>query len=403
MRILLSSYGCAPDTGSESGVGWAWATGLAREGYDVTVMTTSRDAEAIKSWTATVRPENLRFEFVDDPLWGSRVPGQAGVGVRYLAWQRACYVRAKALAETEPFDIAHHVSWGSIQLGSWLGMLNIPFVFGPVGGGQTFPSALRRYYVGRYIDEWIRTFLTRNGLRVSPFTLAPLRQAASVLVNNSDTAALARRLGAGRVEYVSELFIDSIAAPPPRRKPHASLNLLWVGRLLPRKGLPLALDAISRVPEDVEVQLRIAGDGPQLSWAVDTVRHGALGERVSLLGRVPHGEMSELYRWSDALLFTSLRDTTGAQLLEAATYGNAIIALDHHGAHDLVPGAAGIKVPVGTADETVTGVRDAIIALYEDRRALRRMQDEAYEFARHLTWSRTAAQVKRIYAEATSA
>lgn len=54
----------------------------------------------------------------------------------------------------ERFDIVHHVSWGSLQLGTWMGFLPVPLVFGPVGGGQTAPASLREFHAGDWRTEW---------------------------------------------------------------------------------------------------------------------------------------------------------------------------------------------------------------------------------------------------------
>src|SRR5208283_2053083 len=71
-------------------------------------------------------------------------------------------------------------------------------------------------------------------------------------------------------------------------------------------------------------------------------------------------ELRRAYAEHDALIFTSLRDTFGSQLLEAMAMGVPIITLDLHGAHDWLPDVASIKVPVGGPAETVRNLAGAI-------------------------------------------
>src|SRR5689334_23093466 len=84
-RILLSAYACEPDRGSEPGVGWGWATELARVGHEVTVLTRAANRATIECKPA---PENLRFLYFDLPSWAQhmrQLPG--GKALYYVLWQ----------------------------------------------------------------------------------------------------------------------------------------------------------------------------------------------------------------------------------------------------------------------------------------------------------------------------
>jgi glycosyltransferase involved in cell wall biosynthesis len=48
----------------------------------------------------------------------------------------------------------------------------------------------------------------------------------------------------------------------PERTSNKKIKILWVGRLFALKGLPLVLEALSKVGEDVDFELTILGDGP---------------------------------------------------------------------------------------------------------------------------------------------
>ena len=63
------------------------------------------------------------------------------------------------------------------------------------------------------------------------------------------------------------------------------------------------------------------------------------------------------------MLFTSLRDSFGSQVLEAMAMGLPIICLDLHGAHDFVPDAASLKVSIGSPGETVHNLAGAIAGI----------------------------------------
>jgi short-subunit dehydrogenase len=70
MRILLSAYACEPGRGSEPGVGWHWATELARLGHEVAVITRSnnRPVNRIRHWRSR-QSAACDFYYYDLPSW----------------------------------------------------------------------------------------------------------------------------------------------------------------------------------------------------------------------------------------------------------------------------------------------------------------------------------------------
>src|SRR5579859_2558519 len=144
MKILLSAYACEPNKGSEPGVGWNWALALARRGYEVHVLTRSNNRKAIENdpkWSRSL----LHFHFYDLPAWGrfwKRWSG--GIYLYYLLWQIGVYKFAKTLHAREKFETVQHITFVSHRQPSFMGRLGIPFIFGPVGGGESMPKQLRK-------------------------------------------------------------------------------------------------------------------------------------------------------------------------------------------------------------------------------------------------------------------
>jgi hypothetical protein len=76
----------------------------------------------------------LVFDYVSGPPWSRRVRGQVGVYVDYLAWQWVAMQRAKEMLRNgRSFDLVHHVTFGSLTLGTFMGLLGVPLVLGPLG------------------------------------------------------------------------------------------------------------------------------------------------------------------------------------------------------------------------------------------------------------------------------
>ncbi len=404
MHVLLSAYVCEPNRGSEHGNGWNWSSHLAAAGHTVVVLTRPEHEAAIRAELAARPIPNLQFIYVALPERAKALLfGLTGVYLRYFLWQRAAYQIARQLDRAQGFDVVHHVTWSSLMGGSLLWRLGKPFVFGPVGGGQTAPPAFKTYFNGGWRQEALRTALTRHVVPYNLFTRKLLGAASLVLATNEDTVSLAERMGARRVELFLDtglpdhFFLNGSAPDRPARpaSPPESLRILWTGRIYPRKALSLTLDVLSRVK--VPFTLTILGDGPLGSVLPDWIRDYGLDGKVDWRGRVPWGDVQEAYWNHDLFLFTSLRDSCAAQLLEAMANGLPIVTLNLHGAVHLVPDAAGIKVPVTSPEETVRALARAVDMLYHHPDIRATMRRAGLDAARHHEWSRRASVVTDLY------
>jgi len=398
VRLLVSAYACEPNKGSESGNGWNWAHGLAKRGHEVYLLTRPHGRDAINNELSARPMSTLHVTYVDVPRWSKRYfRGQSGVYAHYFLWQRTALDVAKRLQPH--LDLVHHVTWGSLHAGSHLWKLGLPFVFGPVGGGQVAPPAFREFFGNGWGKEWLRTLLTRF-LIFSRFHRRMLSNSILVLATNEETVMMANRLGAPRVNFFLDTGLPEGFYPPesPVRQPSAELRVLWIGRLYPRKALPLAFMAIERaVAMGVPAHLTVVGDGP-LGLKVPTwIRHYSLEGRVDWWGQVPWRRVRDAYASHDVFLFTSLRDSCPAQLLEAMAFGLPIITLSHQGARGLVPNQAGLKVPVTNPDQVAEELAKGLHLLWKEPRKAELMGRAGLEFARQQAWPLRIVRMERLY------
>ena len=156
MKILLSALACSPGVGSEPATGWNWARSLADLGHDVTVLTMANYREAILA----ADPKGIDFHFIDIPT--SPLPKftrQLWTVDIYRRWQDAAL---RHVAEKpNSYDVVHHVTWGSLHLGSTLWRLKVPMVYGPIGGGQTAPANYWRYFGSEWPAETLQDGIYR--------------------------------------------------------------------------------------------------------------------------------------------------------------------------------------------------------------------------------------------------
>ncbi len=394
MRILLSAYNCRPHRGSEFAIGWNWTVELSRLGHSVHVLTHAGNREEIEAEIAKNPLPNVEFSYLDAPSWAMKI-GLGTMRLRYLMWLWVALKRARELEQE--IDLCHHVSWGSLDGNGFLWMLKSPFFVGPVGGGQQAPAAFRQYFGDAWPAERFRNVFVRFVSRWNPIAKGAARNARLVLAANSDTLRMLEKLGCKNKKLVSDVALHESFVPQfaPKREEEHELRLLWVGGLIPRKALNLALEAISEA--EAPVWITIAGNGPLASELPHWLTDFGLAGRTRWLGQVEWAKMRDLYSSHDVFLFTSLRDTCGFQSMEAMAHGMPVIALDHHGAHDWIPDNAGIKVPVTNPKETVAGLASAIDRLWREPELREQMGINAYEYAKKQTWENRVREIAALY------
>ncbi len=398
MRVLLSAYACEPDRGSEPGNGWNWALHLAEEGHEILLMTCPYGRQAIeKELNVIDNTLTIKVKYVDVPLWTKPfLKGRFGLFCHYYLWQISAFKAVEKL--TKNIDLVHHVTWGSIKGGSLLWRLQKPFVFGPIGGGQVAPSGFGSIFGRGYIFEQIRTVYTKKILPFNPFLKSLMRNTSLVLVTNKETSYLAKRLGVKNIAFFFDTGLPESFYPKrfPIRKKNNVFKLLWIGRLYPRKALPIAIEVVKRFKSPVK--LIIVGDGPMGKKLKKYLEDPIIQKRVEWCGQVSWRSVKNYYKSCDALLFTSLRDSCPAQLLEAMAFGLPIVTLNHHGARDLVPDTAGIKVEIGSLETTIKRITRGIELLFEYPEQRVAMGRAGYEFAMLHKWNHRVHLATKLYA-----
>ncbi|HEV3011187.1 MAG TPA: glycosyltransferase [Burkholderiales bacterium] len=154
----------------------------------------------------------------------------------------------------------------------------------------------------------------------------------------------------------------------PRREPEAPLELVYIGRLAPRKGLAEAIAAVALARDaGVAARLVIAGAGPEEQLLRQQVQSLGLESAVSFSGPAYGAGKAKLLGEADALLLASHAEGLPYALLEAMAAGVVPVVTPVGGIPDVVqPGLHGLMVPVGDAQ----AIAAAIGALSRDRERL---------------------------------
>lgn len=407
MRVLLSAYVCEPGGGSEHKDGWLWARELAGR-CQLTLLTdvAFRDSieSAVEGWTK--RPRRVYIDVSDHR---PRLHPLLDVFPHYGAWQRRALAVAARLHDEAPFDVVHHVTYGSHRLPTLLGQLGIPLVWGPLGGGErvraTFASP-RWLGPGQATREMVRGLWNR-GCRIDPRLRATARQAAVIAVATPESLApypwKTRRKGLVMAKTaIDEAERAALAALPPRAHDPAGLSVAFTGRLLGWKGPTFALHAFARHARSFpRATLHLYGDGPLRPQLEREARRLGVADRVRLHGQVPRAALLAAYGAHHVFCFPSLHDSYPAAVLEAMTAGLPVVCLDAGGPARMVPDGAGVRVRPASPRQAIGELADALTTFTRDAQAWRRASEHARRHAldRHATPG-IAEMATRLYAAA---
>lgn len=406
LKVLLSAYACQPNRGSEPGVGWNTACDLARH-HDVWVLTCAHNRSGIEAVDPRSLPSGLHFVYHD--LWSlpetwNPDDNKLACEVHYYTWQVSAYLKARRLHREVEFDLVNHVTYVRYWMPSLMALLPIPFVLGPVGGGETAPSGFHEDLEGtaRHFEK-LRDAARWIGEH-DPFVRRSVRGSHVALSTTRQTAARLRHMGARRVDLLGECGLrrsevdqlGDLAAPPAR-----PLRFISVGRLLHWKGVHLGLRAFAQahLPEAV---YWIVGDGPWRDRLQAEARALGIGDRVRFWGRLPRSEAMEKLAASHALVHPSLHDSGGWVCLEAMAARRPVLCLDLGGPAYQVTSRTGIKIPPRSPEQVVRELSEAMHALAHDPDRRRRLGQNGHRrVLDRFLWKHKTETLLRIYDSVT--
>jgi glycosyltransferase involved in cell wall biosynthesis len=393
MKVLLSAYACEPGKGSEPGVGWQWMLEIARLGHEVWVLTRANNREPIER-AGPLAPRNVRFVYYDLPEWLVRLKkGLPFLQVYYAWWQWGAYHAARALHRRERFDMVHHVTFGVYRQPSFMGRLGIPFVFGPVGGGERTPFRLRLDYGLRgHLSDAARD-VVNAAATWNPWLHETLRDADLVLVKTPQTGAALPARCQEKVRQVVEIGSGTPSDAPTAARQSADVRFLFVGRLLFWKGLQYGLRAFAVLLRDVPgARLTVAGAGPDQQRLQQLAARLQIDHAVEWTGWIDHAKVKHVYREHDVLLFPSLHDSSGGVVLDAMAHGLPVVCFDLGGPGVLVDDTCGIVVRTASrrAEDLVSDIAAGMKELAASPERRRALQAGAVSRARASTWAAAA-------------
>lgn len=273
---------------------------LAKVGHEVKIIAPNINSELVDESNVYFFGKNRSLN-----IGGTKIDLNIAVGEEKTA--------LKEFLKTEKFDIIHyHTIWNPL----------LPFQvrrYARTKHVATFHDTPKNLFIGRWImplvARWVFSFLDE------------------IISVSKTQSGFIKRFSKRKIEIIPNgIDLEDIQNQPKVRKDPSTFQLLFLGRLEPRKGVMHALQAFRRLKMTyLNLKLVIAGDGDDRKLVEEYISEYDLRD-VELKGFVDEGTKYALLQESDIYLAPALYgESFGIVLLEAMSIGTPMAGYANEG------------------------------------------------------------------------
>jgi glycosyltransferase involved in cell wall biosynthesis len=175
-------------------------------------------------------------------------------------------------------------------------------------------------------------------------------------------------------------------------------TVLFVGSIVPRKGLPYLVEAAKKVvKQQANTKFVIVGDGPLRKQLDESLNASGLIGNFVFLGNLKENQLPAVYGAADVFVLPSIQEGQGIVLLEAQACGKPVIAFGEGGVYEAVRDKeTGFLVELGNSE----GLADNLLKLLDDEGLRQKMGAAGRRFvAENFTWDLCAKRMLGVYRE----
>lgn len=391
MNYLISAYSVNPYKGSEDSIGWNWVLQYEKnykEGDRIILLTKKFNEKDTRRGLKEFNIQHVELVIVDVPnaLNWFREKHSAFHHMYYILWQHWAWLWVKHSGIR--FDVIHHVTMNDYRIPSELYKAKgAKVIWGLMGGAQVTPRPLKVYEKNQLVASF-REFVNKS-CSWNPFYKKALRSYYKIYCINNETQKQISRIVGKDVPLMPELALrDEYKNLPIRKGKNDILKIVFVGRLIGKKGIAFLVDALSLMPTDMDWELLIFGDGDDRALIEKQIADSGIGKNVKLMGNRPLNQIAEAYQQADVFVLPSLRETSGNVLLEAMAYAVPIVAFDTSFCRLLKEVDCGVFINTEQAlDNIKEDYCKAIVTLGQDKELAKQMGLNGYKYVNSkLTW-----------------
>lgn len=202
-----------------------------------------------------------------------------------------------------------------------------------------------------------------------------------------------------QAEVIPEGF--SVVSKGSGKKEENSKKILFVGRLVERKGVEYLIRAIPLVSQELDAKLDIVGDGEMRSKLEELAHSLKIKDRVNFTGRVEETLLDKYYQECDLFVLPAIVDSKGDTeglgmvLVEALSYGKPVIASAVGGIVDIIKNKeTGLLVP----EKDEKALAQAIVSILKNHSWAKELASGGYQhIKKHFDWDKIVDKTLTLY------
>lgn len=397
IKPLFIAFACEPERGSEPGIGWNCVYHASRT-RPVWVITDALHRERMEAHLARTNERNINVIYYEVTRVGEWIWKRPFLlNFYYYLWHRNVAKLTQKLHQEHHFDVVHHVSYVRYWMPTAAGSSGIPFVWGPVGGGEGPPFGfLKGFGPKAQASELLRS-ATRWVFEHLPSVRRCAEAADIAIACSTESAERMKRLDVKNLRTISCIGITPTQDTPGSERQATKVRFISVGRLLYWKGFDLGLRAFAKV-NIPNAEYVVVGGGPDLEKLKSLALRLGIQERVRFTGELGWRDGLEEFKQADVLVHPSLHDSGGFVVLEAMELSKPVICLKLGGPAMHVDSRNGFAIPAISVPQVIDDIGRAMTELASNPELRKRLGESGRNRAIHeFSWQSKAEEFERIY------
>lgn len=387
MKLLISAYACRPDMGSEPAVGWNWVLEYSKL-CELVVLTNFTNKPYIEAYLSEnkLNFEKVKFIYVKPKLkvelWYKE--WERFERFYYICWQHAALRIAKNLCNKEKFDYVQHITYVSCVMPTYMYKLKVPFIYGPVSGGEAVPNVIR-YPFGKKekIIETIRKCTQLVAKKSLNLKRCCENAKLIITVTEESKNMLSAKYREKAIVLQAIGLNKSVILDKKKSFNESKTKFLIAGRMLSWKGFRIGIEAFVKALESgAKAELTVLGAGnSEMKNMLKNIAGEYHNREIHFVDSVRYDKMAEFYDEHDVLLNCSLRDSGCLVVMEAMGRGLPIICIDTGGPKINTESGGAIKIRPVNYSLLKEKLADAILKLSQNGEIKSRLSYEGQKIA----------------------
>lgn len=408
-KVLVLAYQLSPFRGSEYSVGWNYVINMSKNNLLTVIYGASGnhlgDTLELEEYSKLNTIPNVNFVPVksNDKINRLNSLNKKGKFVysfyfAYKEWHKLVFLKVNELCLTEKFDVVHFLNPIGYREPGFLWKLNLPYIWGPIGGIQNIPfNMFAAFSLNGKIKFAVRNIVNFFQFRVN-FTLQKvLRNTDVLLASTSENGSSLFRRFKKDYFYIPENGLLRVPINLSLDKYDVSLlQLVWIGNINDGKALMILLNALRKVKYS-NYRLNIVGDGSLREYLINYSIANRINENIYWHGNIPREKVLAILNNSHLHISSSLIEGNPTVIWEAMSVNVPTMSLDICGMHDTICDKCGIKIPLNNYKQVVSDFAKNISNFCNNISSLKTLSEGTHKCAQKYTWDKRIVFFNRMY------